>query len=75
MPYALRFQANVPPPLLFIQPTEKQIHQSVVFLVRVWFNRLAIFTLTDVDWLLTHDHNSLRCLVLEAILHQIPRTY
>jgi hypothetical protein len=49
-PYPLRFHCDVPAALLFIEPTQEQIHLSVQCLIGMNTFLLAMGTLADMNF-------------------------
>ena len=58
MPDAFGFQRYVPASLLFIEPTQQNIHAMVVVFVCMWLRRLTYLTLTLMDRSLAHLSDS-----------------
>ena len=72
MPDAFGFQRDVPASMLFVEPTQQNIHAMVVLFVCMGLRRLTSLTLTLMDRSLAHLFDSLFVPVRGTILRQTP---
>ena len=59
----LGLKSSIPPPILFVQATQKQVNAMVFFFVRIYFWALTYFTLTLLNYWCGHF-----CLLFGRIL-------